>query len=146
MEVMKLLTVFGLGAVSLSTAILTGLALGLPPAIAGIMAAAGSLLGAWLVAFLGEGVRTRLLQWRGGKDKVKRQGSLSRLWSRYGVAGLGLLIPLLFNTPLGTALAITMGVPVRRLMLWLSFGIILWSIIVTTAGALGLVGLQSLGH
>ncbi len=146
MEIVKLLTVFGLGAVSLSTAILTGLALGLPPAVAGIAAAAGSLLGVWVVAFLGEGVRTRLLQWRGGKDQARREGSISRLWSRYGVAGLGLLIPLLFNTPLGTAIAITLGAPARRLVLWLSFGIILWSIVVTAAGALGLAGLQSLEH
>lgn len=50
-----------------------------------------------------------------------------RIWARYGVAGPGLLSPLFFGAPMGTAL-----------------GIVIWSIGLTLAGALGLASIEAL--
>jgi len=66
------------------------------------------------------------------------------IWDRYGVVGLGLLAPLLVGAPLGTALGLLPGAPVRRLLLWVSVGIVLWSALLTAAGALGLAGFETL--
>ena len=58
--------------------------------------------------------------------------------------GLGLLAPLLVGAPLGTALGLLPGAPVRRLLLWVSVGIVLWSALLTDAGTLGLAGFEAL--
>ena len=143
---MKLLTILGLGAVELWAAIPVGLALQLHPVAVGITAAIGAILGASAVVLLGERLRTWLVQWHGGKEEKREHGLIYRIWHRYGVIGLGLLAPLLTGAPLGAALGLTFGVPAGRLLFWTSLGIVLWSTVLTLAGALGLVGIKTLGH
>lgn len=143
---MKLLTILGLGAVELWAAIPVGLALQLHPVAVGITAAIGAILGASAVVLLGERVRTWLVQRHGGKEEKREHGLIYRIWHRYGVIGLGLLAPLLTGAPLGAALGLTFGVPAGRLLFWTSLGIVLWSTVLTLAGALGLVSIKTLGH
>ena len=142
----KLLTVLGLGAIELWAAIPAGLALQLHPVAVGITAAVGAILGVFVVVLLGERVRTWLVQRHGGQTEKGRNGLIYRVWRRYGVVGLGLLAPVLIGAPLGAALGVTLGVPPGRLLFWMSLGIVLWSIALTLAGALGLAGIEKLGH
>jgi len=143
MEILlKVLTVFGLAAVELWTAIPAGLALDLHPVLIGVVSAAGAILGVVVILVLGERVRSWLLRKRGGEKR--QHGRIYRIWVRYGVVGLGLLAPLLTGAPLGTALAIAFGAPTGRLLLWMSVGIAAWSALLTTAAALGLAGIESL--
>lgn len=144
--VMKLLTVLGLGAIELWAAIPAGLALRLHPMAVGITAAIGAMVGALVVVLLGERVRTWLVRRRGGKEGKERHRLIYRIWHRYGVIGLGLLAPLLTGATLGAALGLTLGVPAGRLLFWISLGIVLWSIGLTLAAALGLAGIEALGH
>jgi hypothetical protein len=46
---------------------------------------------------------------------------------------------LLTGAPVGALLGITFGIPRRRLMLWMTIGIVLWGIGLTLAGVLGLI-------
>lgn len=148
--ILKLVTVFGLGAVELWAAIPAGLALKLNPLVTGITAAAGTMLAVLVVVFLGERVRGWLARWRkagsGAQDQGRqgRQGRAFRIWNRYGVVGLGLLAPLITGAPLGAALAVTLGAATRRLVFWMGVGIALWSALLTAAGALGFVGAEKL--
>ncbi|MBI5878250.1 MAG: small multi-drug export protein [Chloroflexi bacterium] len=144
--VIKLLTILGLGAIELWAAIPAGLALQLHPVSVGITAAIGAMLGALVVVLFGERVRTWLAQRHGRKEEKGRRGLIYRIWRRYGVIGLGLLAPLLTGAPLGAALGLTLGVPAGRLLFWISLGTILWSTGLTLAGALGLAGIETLGH
>jgi len=144
--VVKLLTVLGLGAVELWAAIPTGLALRLHPVSVGITAATGATLGALVVVLLGERVRNWLAQRYGEKKEKGRHGLIDRIWRRYGVIGLGLLAPLLTGAPLGAALGLTLRVPAGRLLFWIILGTILWSTVLTLAGALGFAGIETLGH
>lgn len=134
--VLKLLTILGLGVIALWAAIPAGLALQVHPVAVGITAAIGAMLGALIVVLLGERVRTWLAQRHEGKDKKGRRRLIYRIWQCYGVVGLGLLAPLLAGAPLGVALGLTLGVPAGRLLLWISLGIVLWSMGLTLAGAL----------
>ena len=146
MEILlKVLAVLGLGAVELWTAIPAGLALDLHPLLIGIVSAAGAILGVLVILVVGGGVRTWLLRRFGGGEK-REHGRIYRIWVRYGVAGLGLLAPLLFGAPLATALGVTLGAPAGRLLLWMSLGIAAWSALLTVAGALGLAGIEALMH
>lgn len=142
----KLLTILSLGAIELWAAIPAGLALQLHPVAVGITAAIGAMLGALVVVLLGERVRTWLMQRHGGKEEKGRHGLIYRIWDHYGVIGLGLLAPLLIGAPLGAVLGLTLGVPAGRLLFWVSLGIVLWSTGLTLAGALGLAGIETLGH
>jgi len=86
----KLLTVLGLGAVKLWAAIPAGLALRPHPLGVGIAAAIGAILGVLVVLMLGEQVRTRLLRWH-ERGEDRQRGRIYRIWTRYGLVGLGLL-------------------------------------------------------
>ena len=140
---LKVLMVLGLAAVELWAAIPAGLALDLHPVLTGVVSAVGAILGVVIILIPGEGVRNWLLRRRGGGEK-RQHGRIYRIWIRYGVAGLGLLAPLLTGAPLGTALGIAFGAPASRLFLWMSVGIMAWSALLTVAGALGLAGIEAL--
>ena len=144
MEILlKVLTVLGLAVVELWAAIPAGLALDLHPVLTGVVSAVGAILGVLIILILGEGVRNWLLRRRGGGEK-RQHGRIYRIWIRYGVAGLGLLAPLLTGAPLGAALGIAFGAPASRLFLWMSVGIMAWSALLTVAAALGLAGIEAL--
>lgn len=136
----------GLGVIELWAAIPAGLALGLHPIAIGITAAIGAMLGAVAVVLLGERVRTCLARRHGGKDESGRHGLIHRIWHLYGVIGLGLLAPLLTGAPMGVALGLILGAPAFRLLFWITVGIVLWSTGLTLAGALGVLGIEAVGH
>ena len=138
----KLLTVLGLGAVELWIAVPAGFALELSPSVTAITAASGGMLGLLVILALGERISNRLLKRVNSEDKRKK--FINRIWDRYGVAGFGLLAPLLIGAPLGTVLGIAMGIQGNRLFFWMSLGIIICAIGLTIAIEFGLMGFESL--
>ena len=143
---MKLLTVFGLAIIELWAAIPAGFALNLHPVTIGLIAAIGAMVGAGTVLVLGERVRNRLIRHRIGTYSNAKHGRIYQIWQRYGVIGLGLLAPLLTGAPLGVAVGLTLGAPTGRLLFWICIGIVIWSIILTFLGVLGLAGINSLRY
>ncbi len=146
MDLWSLLAVFVLGTCELWAAVPVGLALQLHPVTISTTAALGAIAGIVAVAVAGERLRKRLLRWRRGTGENRAPGRIARLWTRYGVVGLGLLAPLLVGAPLGTALGMTLGAPTGRLLFWMSLGAVLCSAGLTLVCTLGLVGLTALGH
>lgn len=117
-------------------AIPLGLAMGIDPFLVCAVSAAGSTAGAAVVALSGERFRMWLLARRGpkaGNGSGERSGILPRIWDRYGVAGLGLLAPLVTGVPLGAALGVALGAPPGRLLMWLGLGSAVWSTGLTVA-------------
>lgn len=140
---LKILMVVGLGALELWAAIPAGFALGLHPIVTAAGAATGAIVAVLAVVGLGERARTWLARRHAHSDAGR--GRLRDVWRRYGVAGLGLAAPLLVGAPLGTVAGLLLGVPPRSLVVWMAFGAILWSVTLTLAGVLGLIGLESVG-
>lgn len=134
---MPLLVVFGVGIVEIWFAVPTGLALGLPAPIVWILTAAGAIVSVALVAWSGDALRGWLLR-RRGTDAPPRTGRIYRVWLRYGVPGWGLVSPLFMAPPMGTAVALMLGAPKRRLMVWMFGGVLLWTTILVVAGIVGL--------
>lgn len=132
----KLLTVFGLGAVELWAAIPAGFAMKLPLAVTVITAASGAMLGLIIMLNVGERIRNRFL--KQVNVEGERNKYIRRICDRYGVAGLGLLSPLLIGAPLGTALGIALGLPANRIFFWMILGIIVCSIGLAIVTELGL--------
>ncbi|MCF6094779.1 small multi-drug export protein [Microaerobacter geothermalis] len=141
--VVKLLSLTAIGAIELWAAIPAGLAMKLNPVLVGLFSAVGAVIGASVIVVLGDRVRNWLLQRRGKKDPEQR-GRIYRIWERYGAIGLGLLAPLITGAPLGAAIGISLGASPGRLMFWVIIGIIVWTILLTLAGTLGLEGIKLL--
>ncbi len=133
----KLLTLFALGVAELWAAAPAGAAMGLDPFPVFLVAAAGAVSGGAVVVLLGERVKAWLEKKREREKLEKRRGLLYRVWLRHGVAGWGLLAPLLVGSPLGAALGLVLGAPPRRLLPWLAAGSVLWSAVFSLLAALG---------
>ena len=130
----KLLTVFGLGAVEVWVAIPAGFAMKLPPSVIAITAASGAMFGSFIILNIGEKIRNRLSR----HTNDKRNKYMHGIYDRYGVAGLWLLAPLLIGAPLGTILGIAIGLPATRLFFWMGLGIIVCSVGLTIVTEFGL--------
>ena len=133
----KLVTIFALGVAELWAAAPAGVLMRLNPFLVCAVAALGAVAGGAVVILLGERVKAWLQRRRQGEKLEKKRGLLYRVWLRYGVAGWGLLAPLLVGSPLGAAFGLVLGVPARRLMIWLSVGSVLWSVVFSALSALG---------
>ncbi len=140
----KLITVAGLGIIELWAAIPMGTALKLHPLLNGTASALGSIVGAVLVIVLGDRLRNWLLKRRGRGKEQEKNGQIYRIWDKYGVIGLGMLSPLLTGAPLGAAIGISLGASPGRLIFWMSFGILVWTIILTIISTLGFEWFQLL--
>lgn len=138
MDLIQLLTVFGLSIVELWAAIPAGFALNLNPALIVVLTSAGSILSALLVVVAGDKIRSRIIRWRYGKNKDPKQSRLYTVWNKYGVIGLGLLSPLLFGAPLGAAVGMVFGAKKWWLLLWMSIGVLIWAVGLTVAAAAGI--------
>ena len=141
----ELVTVFVAGALELWAAIPAGFALGLPPLAIGITSALGAFTSVLIIALLGDRARAWLGTRHGAPRDSKDHATIRRIWARYGLVGYGLLAPLLVGAALGTALGLVLGVPVRRLLLWMGVGIVIWTALLTVAVSLGLAGFETLG-
>ena len=87
-----------------------------------------------LVALIGE----RLQRWVYSRGWLaRRRKRVERMWSRYGVPGVALQAPILTGAPLGTLVAVALGAPVKKLLIWMGFSLILWGAVLTGAAVLG---------
>ena len=142
--ILQALTVFVLSILELWLAIPAGLVMGLNPVAIAVMSILGAICGALIMARVGEKLRNWLSQKYGWDILKRRQGIIHRIWQKYGVIGLGLLAPFITGAPLGTALGIAMGTPKKKLLLWISIGIVLWGIGLTVAGTMGKLFIEDL--
>jgi hypothetical protein len=141
----SIISVFLASVAELWLAIPLGLVLKLNPILIIVAAAAGSIVSAFLVVTLGEGVRKWFIKWRYGSRSIEH-GRVYEIWRKYGIIGLGLVSPLLFGAPLGAAIGVGLGAPKNRLLLWMSVGIIIWSIILTLVAFYGLLNIESFAN
>jgi membrane protein YqaA with SNARE-associated domain len=133
----KLAILFALGVAELWAAAPAGALMRLDPVLVCLVAAAGAVSGGAVVLLLGERVKAWLQRRHKRESMERRRGWLYRVWLRYGVAGWGLLAPLVIGSPLGAAFGLVLGAPARRLLPWLAAGSVLWSVVFSVLTALG---------
>lgn len=131
-SLLSIISVFLLGILELWAAIPLGFALNLNPIIIGLASSLGAICSAFIVIVVGENIRNRLLK-TVDKPESSRGKLLRKIWEKYGIIGLGLLSPLLFGAPVGAAIGVALGAPKKRLFLWMTVGIVLWTIILVMA-------------
>jgi hypothetical protein len=99
--------------------------------------------GAAVVTLLGERVRDWVMRRLGRKADVNPDSLIRRIWDKYGLVGLGLLAPVAVGAQIGAALGLAMNGQPRRLFLALALGGLAWSIALTIAISLGILGVTA---
>lgn len=117
----------------------SGVLAGLSPGLTVVVAVAGNLATVVLVAVAGD----RLLAWwrrrrpAAGAEPSARSRRGGELVRRWGVPGLAFLAPLTTGTHVGTVAALAFGAPRRRVLLWMSAGVVVWASVAAFATATG---------
>lgn len=117
-------------------AIPAGVALGIDPLIAALVAWLGYSAGVALVVALGGPGRDWLLA-RLGNRAADPNSLLTRAWRRFGLLGLALLAPITVGAQVGAALGLLLGASPPRLILGMAFGGAVWGAGITLAAWLG---------
>ncbi len=139
----KIASVFGVAFLSLWAAIPTGLALGLEPVTVATTTAVSYASGVALVVLVGRPVRVWITNRFGIKPKRDPNKLIWRAWERFGVAGFGLIAPMLVGAQGGAIIGLALGVPPRRLTFWMTVGGILWAAIITVIVVAGVLSIHA---
>ena len=135
MNLLGIGTVFGLGFFYLVGAVPGGMAAGFSAPVAAFIAWCGYASGAVVMTFVGEPVRN----WVARKLKIPVQQDPKKLiwkvWSRFGLTGLGLLAPVTIGPQAGCVLAMALGEKPWKAALALSLGAVPWCVGFAYAGA-----------
>lgn len=128
-----LATAFTLGFFYFVGAVPGGVATGLPPWLAALIAWMGYSAGAAVMLLLGAPARA----WIARKLRIPLERDpnkwIWKAWSRYGLAGLGLLAPLTIGPQTACVLALAVGEPPLKTFLSLSLGVIPYCVSFATA-------------
>jgi len=119
-------------------AIPVGLAYGFSPEVIAITIILGSATSTTLVFIFGSKVKRYIMSKKGERYLGKSKAKMHRYLNKYGVIGLGLLLPGIFGPALGMAIGITIVRDTKRLWIWTLAGNVIWSIIMVSVGALGI--------
>ncbi len=133
-QLLKLLSTAAAGALDVWVGIITGVAVGLSPALSGAVSIASALAGITFVVAVGG--RLQQLIYR-SRRLAKRRERVERVWKRYGIPGFALQAPLLTGPILATLLALSLGTPPRPLLLWMLASVMFWGVVLTGGVALG---------
>lgn len=121
-------TIFGFGFFYLVGAVPAGAAVGLSAPVSAFIAWCGYATGAAVMTLVGEPVRN----WVARKLKIPVEHDPKKLvwkvWSRFGLAGLGLLAPVTIGPQAGCVLAMALGEKPWKAALALSLGAIPWCV------------------
>lgn len=150
MNIAALITIFGWAFLSFWSAIPAGIALGVESAVVALVATISYGCGAALVVLVGAPLRERL-QKRIDKQNASGEGKpnrimtlIQRAWDRFGVVGLAALAPLTVGSLIGAAIGLSLGAKPIRLVIALTLGAAVWSIIIVLAITAGLMTVAEL--
>lgn len=128
---------FGFGFAYFVVAIPSGVALGLPVAMAAAVAWLGYSAGGAVMVVVGEPAR----KWLVAKLRIPTERDSTkwvwRLWDRAGLAGLALLAPVTVGPQAGAVLALVIGEPGWKVATFFSLGVIPWCVLFGILTAMG---------
>lgn len=132
---------FGLAFFWFIGSIPAGIALQLPPPVAGLTAWASYIAGVLVIVLIGAPLRNRLSR-RFQRSLAPQPDSLFwRAWRRWGLVGLALLAPVTVGAQIGALIGLALGVPAIRLLSAMGAGAAVWCVGITLAAVIGLKAL-----
>ncbi len=133
----NLTVILVLGVLGIWKSIPVGFILNMHPALVCTMTILGASLGVCTIFFVGNKVKQRLASLIQGKSNSKKQRKINKIFTRYGVPGLGMLATLVVGPALTMILGMTVVKNGKALLIWTNIGIVVWSILLTLIGQVG---------
>jgi membrane protein YqaA with SNARE-associated domain len=134
---LKILTVAGLASFEIYAAIPAGFAFGLSAWVIFFASVIGGVAGVFVAAFLGDRIRRFFSKNKPVKEKPNTS-LVYKIWSKYGVIGLGLLGTITVGAPVSLAVGIGFKAPLQKLITWCCIGVITRCVSFTLIGHYGL--------
>ena len=129
----------GLATFEVYAAIPAGFAFELPSFIIFLASTVGGLVGVFVAAYLGNQIKNIIKKYKKTKTQEKpRSGFIINIWNKYGVVGLGLIGTMTVGAPISIGVGVGFNVPVNKMVIWCSIGVILRCLIFTSLGHYGL--------
>ena len=129
----------GLATFEVYAAIPAGFAFKLPSFIIFLASTVGGLVGVFVAAYLGNQIKNIIKKYKKTKTQEKpRSGFILNIWNKYGVVGLGLIGTMTVGAPISIGVGVGFNVPVNKMVIWCSIGVILRCLIFTSLGHYGL--------
>ena len=120
-----------LSAVKFFWALISAIGLGFNFTELFVTGAGGAILGCWVFAYFG----TEISKWirkrfpRRKSMSFKRRRRIVKLWKKYGLLGVAVLVPVI-SSMVSVGIAVSFQEKPRRIMLYMSVSIILYTILV----------------
>lgn len=125
----------------------------LPPVVVALTVTLSYGFGVALVALAGAQLRGLIQRWRGKPEAAPEspaetipQNRMTQLvlqaWERFGLVGLALLAPMTVGAQAGAVIGLSFGESPTRLIIALTLGAALWSVLITAAVSLGLMAVN----
>ncbi len=105
---------------------------------AGLITAAGAEAAVLLVVIMGKPIQEYLLRKYPAWLEKTRSGKAGAVFQKYGMAGLGLIAPVMPGAPQAALIGLALSARPRQILIWVTAGIVLWAAIVTVGLLLGL--------
>lgn len=135
---LKILTVAGLATFEIYAAIPAGFAFGLSSVLIFLASLTGGLAGAVVTAFFGDKIRAFFYKKKPAADETKKHPVITKLWNKYGIAGLGILGTITMGAPISIAVGTGLNVNIKKLLVWCCLGVLIRCSLFTTIGHYGL--------
>lgn len=111
--------------------------LGMKPVFVAVLAFLGNVFPVFAII----AVRERVGDWwkrrRGDSEPSRRTKRARRLFDRYGTPGLGLSAPMTTGVYLGAVVALLLGARDRSVVVWMTLGVALWTVVFTVGSVVG---------
>ncbi len=133
----NLTVILFLGVIGIWKSIPVGFILDMHPILVCTMTILGASLGVLTIYLIGSKVKQRIFLSLQGKTTNKKQQKINKIFNRYGVPGLGMLATLLVGPALTMVLGLTIVKNGKTLLLWTNIGIVVWSVLLTLIGQVG---------
>ncbi|AFZ74480.1 small multi-drug export protein [Natronobacterium gregoryi] len=112
--------------------------LGLDPVLTGVVAFAGNVLSVYALVVFYRRVANWLRRRRGEtSEQSDRYARARRLWDRYGLPGLAVGGPVLAGVHVAALVALLAGSRSRIVAVWMTAGILVWTVVLVAASAYG---------
>ncbi|MGF3056238.1 hypothetical protein [Microbacterium sp. YY-01] len=115
-----------------------GVAIGLPPVIAVVMAVIGNTVSMLVFVYAGASIRERRKRKRPEEQTSAKSERLRRMFDRFGVPGVSLLGQTVLPSQITSGAMVGFGASRNRVIIWQIVSIIMWGAIFAALVTLGL--------
>lgn len=126
-----------------------GIAMGLNPSIVSFLAFTGNLATVFLLVFAQQSLHNFWKKFKTSSDGVENPSTPSgrrkrafRLWHSYGLPGIAIMGPLVLGTHFAALIALSLGSKKYPVMLWMTFSLLLWTVIIAVVSYYGIENLK----